>query len=213
MTSSRTWPGPCFCEFNRKHKHIEQLARGWAALVDSAHAHGVKLHMTATCFDAATIRSIITSYKSYCSHVLVEAALAGGADGINIDFEFPYSADSLLFLDFMRILSDSCAARGLELTLCVGAVNWNGRFLVDRLAPMVDGIFIMGYGYFWSGSPTTGPVSPLTGYTYNVTNSIAYYVNYVGGPEKIIMGYPYYGYKWRAKGPNPEIQPSRPEPR
>ncbi|MEO0248266.1 MAG: glycosyl hydrolase family 18 protein [candidate division WOR-3 bacterium] len=176
---------------------------GWAALVDSAHAHGVKVHMTATCFDADVIRSIITSYKAYCSHVLVEAALSGGADGINIDFEFPYSADSLLFLDFIRILSDSCSARGLELGLCVGAVNWNGRFLVDRLAPLVDGIFIMGYGYFWSGSPTTGPVSPLTGYTYNVTNSITYYVNYAGGPEKIIIGLPYYGYKWKAKGGNP----------
>ncbi len=176
---------------------------GWAELVDSAHAHGVKVHMTATCFDAATIRSIITSYKAYCSHVLVEAALSGGADGINIDFEFPYSADSLLFLDFMRVLSDSCRARGLELCLCVGAVNWNERFLVDRLAALLDGIFIMGYGYFWSGSPTTGPVSPLVGYTYNVTNSIAYYVNYAGGPEKIIIGLPYYGYKWRAKGQNP----------
>ncbi len=176
---------------------------GWAALVDSAHAHGVKVHMTATCFDADVIRSIITSYKSYCSHVLVEAALSGGADGVNIDFEFPYSADSLLFLDFIRILSDSCNAHGLELALCVGAVNWNGRFLVDRLAPLVDGIFIMGYGYFWSGSPTTGPVSPLTGYTYNVTNSITYYVNYAGDPRKIIIGLPYYGYKWRAKGPDP----------
>ncbi|MGC8893532.1 MAG: glycosyl hydrolase family 18 protein [candidate division WOR-3 bacterium] len=175
----------------------------WAELVDSAHAHGVKVHMTATCFDADVIRSIITSYKAYCSHVLVEAALSGGADGINIDFEFPYSVDSLLFLNFIQVLSDSCRARGLELGLCVGAVNWNGRFLVDRLAPLVDGIFIMGYGYFWSGSPTTGPVSPLSGYTYNVTNSITYYVNYAGGPEKIIIGLPYYGYKWRAKGPNP----------
>ncbi|MEO0192741.1 MAG: glycosyl hydrolase family 18 protein [candidate division WOR-3 bacterium] len=176
---------------------------GWAELVDSAHAHGIRLHMTATCFDPDVIRSIITSYKAYCSHVLVEAALSGGADGINIDFEFPYSSDSLLFLDFIRILSDSCRARGLELCLCVGAVNWNGRFLVDRLAPLLDGIFIMGYGYFWSGSPTTGPVSPLTGYTYNVTNSITYYVNYAGGPEKIIIGLPYYGYKWKANGPDP----------
>lgn len=176
---------------------------GWAGLVDSAHAHGVKVHMTATCFDADVIRSIITSYKTYCSRILVDAAMQGGADGINIDFEFPYSADSLLFLDFIRILSDSCNAHGLELALCVGAVNWNGRFLVDRLAPLVDEIFIMGYGYFWSGSPTTGPVSPLTGYTYNVTNSITYYVNYAGGPQKIIIGLPYYGYKWRAKGQNP----------
>jgi len=176
---------------------------GWAALVDSSHAHGVKVHMTATCFDADVIRSIITSYKAHCSHVLVDAAMQGGADGIDIDFELPYSSDSLLFLDFMRVLSDSCGAHGLELTLCVGAVNWNNRFLVDRLAPVVDGIFIMGYGYFWSGSPTTGPVSPLTGYTYNVTTSITYYVNYAGGPEKIIIGLPYYGYKWRAKGPNP----------
>jgi len=176
---------------------------GWAELVDSAHAHGVAVHMTATCFDANIIRSIITSYKAYCSHVLVEAALSGGADGINIDFEFPYSADSLLFLEFIRILSDSCRARGLDLVLCVGAVNWNNRFLVDRLAPLVDGIFIMGYDYFWSGSPTTGPVSPLTGYNYNVTKSVDYYVNYAGGPEKIIIGLPYYGYKWRAEGPDP----------
>jgi hypothetical protein len=176
---------------------------GWAELVDSAHAHGVKVHMTATCFNADVIRSILTSYKAHCSHVLVSAASSGGADGINIDFEFPYSADSLLFLQFIQILSDSCRAHGLELALCVGAVNWNNRFLIDRIAPEVDGIFVMGYDYFWSGSPTTGPVSPLTGYTYNVTKSVDYYVGYAGGPEKIIIGLPYYGYKWRAKGSQP----------
>jgi len=168
----------------------------WSTVIDSAHANGVKVHVVAIVFNRDDISSIIRNYRVNAINTLISQVQAGNADGVNIDFESPYKADSAYFALFLEELADSMHAYGYEVTVCFAGVNWYG-YETQRIANAVDGIFIMGYDYYYSGSSTSGPVSPLTGGTYNVTNSVNSYIAESGNqPGKFILGVPYYGYKW-----------------
>ncbi len=176
----------------------------WAPVVDSAHAHGVEAHLVIIVFDADAIHSILTTYRDPAIQTILQQVEAGNADGVNIDFEFPYSSDRELVNEFMTLLADSLHARGKHLTIDVPAINWSNRYDPLTLATVTDGLFIMGYDFHWPGSDEAGPVAPLTGWTYNVTGSVQYWVTNSGNQrEKIILGVPYYGYKWPTVGPNP----------
>ena len=55
----------------------------------------------------------------------------------------------------------------------------------------------MGYNYFYSGSGTAGPVSPLGGYYYDLEYTLNDYLQKTENQsDKIILGLPYYGYDW-----------------
>ncbi len=78
------------------------------------------------------------------------------------------------------------------------AVNWGGWDLWN-LAQSCDYIFIMGYAFYGSWSSTSGPNSPLTGGTYNITNTVDTQYGQVTKltPQKLILGVPYYGSRWK----------------
>ncbi len=178
----------------------------WADVIDSAHAHGVHVHLVIIVFNSDNIHSILTNptARANAINTIKSQVLAGNVEGANLDLEVPYSSDREALNTFVTMLHDTLQAYGKELTICVTAVNWNERFDVATLAANTEGLFIMGYDYFWSGSGTAGPVSPLTGYTYNITRTVNYYVSNSGGrPDKIILGVPYYGYKWPTYSENP----------
>ena len=88
-------------------------------------------------------------------------------------------------------------------SVCLPAVDWRGTFDADSLLPHLDALFLMGYGYYWSGSSTTGPVAPLDddGCTYDIAYSVSHYC---GGDafkrSHFIVGLPLYGYDWPCSG-------------
>ncbi len=178
----------------------------WGDVIDSAHTNGVQAHLTVIVFDSDVIHSIISNpgYRDNAINTILEQVNLGNADGVNIDFEFPYASDRDLVNQFMSILADSLHLQGKELTIDVPAINWSDRFDPYTLAQVTDGLFIMGYDFHWSGSDEAGPVAPLTGWTYNVTGSVQYWVTQSGNArDKIILGVPYYGYNWPTAGSNP----------
>ncbi len=188
---------------------------GWpvTGLIDLAHAHGVKVVLVAICFGSDAIHSIIRNptYTQNAIHNLLEQVELGNVDGINIDFELPYSSDSTYFTDFMHALADTFHAHNPDyyVVLDVTAVNWLNRFQVAELAQICDAIFIMAYDYYWAGSQYAGPVAPLTGSTYygdyNVTNTVNYYLTYVPA-NKLLLGVPYYGYDWPVVDSSPRAR-------
>ncbi|HID92718.1 MAG TPA: hypothetical protein EYP60_01360 [bacterium (Candidatus Stahlbacteria)] len=180
---------------------------GWPVndLINLAHSHGVRVVLVGICFDANQIHSIITNSSATLNaiHNLLYQVENSNADGVNIDFEFPPSTDRVHMTSFMKALADTFHSHNSEyfITLCVTAVNWNDRFQCKELAEVTDGLVIMGYDYYWSGSPYAGPVAPLTGNTYygsyNVTNTVEYYLLQTHNDNsKMILGVPYYGYDW-----------------
>ncbi len=172
----------------------------WSGVIDSAHAHGVKVHLAVILFDADAIRQLIRSTSNTANAIasLLNAVNAGGVEGVNIDFEIPYSSDRDYLTNFMQALADTFHNHNLEVTMDLMAVDdeWSDRYDQAALASFLDALMIMSYDYFWPGSENAGPPSPLTGYSYNFTWSLNSYINTTGHPEKIIMGVPYYGYDW-----------------
>ncbi|MDO9574905.1 MAG: glycosyl hydrolase family 18 protein, partial [bacterium] len=180
-------------------------------LVDLAHQNGVKVVLVGICFNSDQIHSLVTDSSATLNAInnLLEQVELGSADGVNIDFELPRSADSSHVTAFMSALSDTFHAHNPEysVTICVTAVNWSNRFQCRQLARATDGLFIMGYDYHWSGSTNSGAVSPLTGGTYNVANTVNYYLSETDyDTSKLILGVPYYGYDWPTAGSEPGSQ-------
>ncbi len=180
----------------------------WSATINLAHKNGVKVVLCATCFSSTTITSILSSAANRTNAVrnLVTMVRHANCDGVNIDFEGLPSAQKQNMVRFVAELSDSFHAWNPEshVSLATPAVDWSGAWDYDSLAIYSDGLFIMAYDYFWSGSSTTGPVAPLDGYSRDVLWTIHDYVVYSGNRrDKLICGFPYYGFDWPCSGTAP----------
>src|SRR5438105_11477112 len=83
------------------------------------------------------------------------------------------------------------------------ASDSGGIFKVDDLAQVVDAIFVMAYDMVFSNMPgKAGPNAPLDNFTYNDHAIVQQYL--AKAPAgKIILGVPYYGYKWSTSSNQP----------
>ena len=176
---------------------------GWPAtdLINKAHANGVEVVLTVTLFDKSDIETLLShnSYRDRLIKNLLYEVVRAGADGVNIDFEsFPATQKSNLVSfvkDLRTALRDSIPKA--QVTLATPAVDWSNAWDFNALANESDGLFIMGYDYHWKGSTTTGAVAPLSGGSYNITNTINTYLSVTNNNyDKLILGNPYYGYEW-----------------
>ena len=177
---------------------------GWpiTGLINEAHAHGTDVVLCATLFNSTDITTLLSSStnRTNCINNLLAQVQAGNADGINIDFESFPSSQKDNMVTFITDLTATFHSEipGSQVTIAMPAVDWSDGWDYNALASISDGLFIMGYGYHWSGSSTAGPVSPLTGWgTYNITWTVNDYLNKTGNDQgKIILDLPYYGYEW-----------------
>ncbi|MFC1682587.1 glycosyl hydrolase family 18 protein [Candidatus Zixiibacteriota bacterium] len=185
---------------------------GWPAtgIVDLAHANGVRVVVTLVCFSSGDITSILNSPANRQNLIdnLLTQVTAGNADGVNVDFEGVSSSQRDNLTTFMGALTRAFhdSIPGSHITMATPAVDWSSAFDYDALADSCDGLMIMGYGYRWSGSSTTGPVSPLTNWgSKNITWTVNDYLTKTGNDrDKIILGLPNYGRDWACDGPDPE---------
>jgi spore germination protein YaaH len=179
----------------------------WATddAVDSALAHGVKVDLCVTLMNQANLTSFLDSSNARQTLItnLINLIQVRGANGVNIDFEGMASSDSADFKTFMISLCNQmhAAIPGSQVSYCLPAVEWSSNtYSVKALIPYVDMFIIMGYDYYYGGSPTAGPTDPLynflTGYNYTLTKSITYYLSKGVPPPKLILGLPYYGKQW-----------------
>lgn len=173
----------------------------WTTQINAAHNAGVKVILCVTQFDEPTTLTLVTTpaYKNAFFSNIKNMMLQGKADGLNIDFEGTGEFRSHIN-QFMADLTAYLHAQipGSEVTFAGPAVNWSSAWDLTGLANSCDGIFIMGYDFYGSWSTTSGPSAPLTGGSYNVTNTV--YTQYrqvqQTHPEKLILGVPYYGNHW-----------------
>lgn len=173
---------------------------------DHAHAHGVDVHMTFTIFgnsdvsaflnSSAARQQAITNICNFVTNYVLE--------GVNIDFEFVTSSVRDSFNVFINDLAYALWNHGggrKDLYIASIAVpEWYPGFDIDYLADHSDGLFIMAYGFHYSGSSIAGPVSPCVPSSfwgqYCAAKSIGSYKAYGVPGDKILLGIPYYGYDW-----------------
>src|SRR5439155_2021844 len=128
-------------------------------------------------------------------------------DGVNVDFEGSGQTLQQPFTNWIANLSTQLHQQrpGSFLTVDTysGAASWDQGFMrIDTLAPHVDAFFIMAYDMGLSNASAQGlsptlPNAPLAGnYTYYDTQSVDQYVAKAGDRGKVILGVPYYGYKF-----------------
>ena len=173
-----------------------------AAVIDSALAHGVKVHLCVTLFSGHQTFFSNPAAWDTLNHKLTELAGKGRIQGLNLDFEAVPQAQSGNLTSYVECLRNhiDTAAPELLLSMATPAVNWNQTFQIAELNPLVDFFMVMTYDYYWNLSSTAGPVAPLypmeSGYLYSASRSIEYYLTQGVAPEKILMGIPYYGRIW-----------------
>tara|TARA_Y100000590_G_scaffold85739_1_gene95986 strand:+ start:944 stop:2206 length:1263 start_codon:yes stop_codon:yes gene_type:complete len=171
------------------------------AFIEYAQERGVKVKLCATLFGQDELTTLLqdSNNRSNAINNLLNKVLLRQADGIDIDFELlPYSQKENLLL-FIEELSYAFheAMDDPIITMATPAVDWNNSWDYNQLALLTDGLFIMGYNYFYAGSDTAGPISPLGGYTYDLDYTLNDYLNKTNNNfSKLILGLPYYGYDW-----------------
>lgn len=170
--------------------------------IDSAQAHGVRVHLCATLFSGHSTFFNNPSARQNLINNLISLVQARNADGVNMDIEAVPSSVSDSMTVFMHDLSVQLktVVPNAILSIDLPAVDWGNDFQVDSLSNYLDWFFIMGYDYYWNESTEAGPVSPLysltASYNYSLARTISDYEHAGIEPGKFILGIPYYGRRW-----------------
>lgn len=173
-----------------------------ASVVTVAKNNGTKIHFCVTMFSGHSTFWANTTAQTTLINNIVSLLNTRAGNGVNIDFEGMGSSDNAPFITFMTNLNNALntANPNYQLSVCLYAVDWSGTFNIPALNNIVDFYTIMGYDYYYSGSTTAGPTSPLynyqTGYNYTIAKSITTYIKAGATPSKLLLGLPYYGHEW-----------------
>jgi hypothetical protein len=139
---------------------------------------------------------------------MVDMMEDGDADGISVDFEFVNAATRDAFVAFIVELRAELDARGhldAQISIAGPAVDWSNAIDLDALLAAADWFFVMGYGYFWSGSANAGPLGMLRVthdwapyQSRSMERTIASYSRLISADKRhqILWGVPYYGRDW-----------------
>ncbi len=180
----------------------------WTDLINEAHENGVKIILCAVKFgggsdDDADMHHLLTDSSAIENFYtqIVNKMKTYNMDGVNVDFETYAAADEgAVTTNFMRGLAERVRAEipGAEISFASPIINWGDDYELFEMASFLDYMFIMGYAFYGSWSDNTGPGSPLTGGSRNLTTSLNDdYASVVSVmPEKLILGIPYYGLEW-----------------
>lgn len=176
----------------------------WTDVINTAHQNGVKVILTAVNFNGDDIHNIMTNaaaktaFFNNCSTRMQQYQL----DGVNIDFEGLNTADRGTVLNtFMMELSTFLKSSFPNCEVSFAGPALTSGYNLAGLGNACDYIFIMGYAFWGSWSSTSGACSPLTGGSINITNTVntQYSVLTQTNPQKLILGIPYYGLKWKTQ--------------
>lgn len=194
--------------------------QGWQSgqltdMINRAHLAGDRVVLVIKAFDDATINGIVNTPANTQTAITntINAVASKNLDGVNVDFEGSINAQypnlQSGFTNFMTQLSSQVHQRWATAEVSAdtysGSASWDGgMFKIGDLAPVVDALFVMAYDMYSANmmANQAGPNAPLNGWTYNDTSSVAQYLSKAPA-SKILLGVPYYGYKWSVKTAQP----------
>lgn len=195
---------------------------GWPDrnFVETAHSHVVRVDLCFTLFSGSGIAALTSNPTRRANTItmMIDEMEAGGADGINIDFEGLQAGTRDNFTTFIRELREGLDARmhdDKRIGIAGPAVDWTDGFDLLELSRYIETYFIMGYGYHWGGSTKAGPMGQLRiteswrpHISISYERTLDHYTSLVPAElrEKIILGVPYYGEEWTVNSLNIHAQ-------
>ena len=186
--------------------------QGWtgqefASLVAAAHQHGVRVLLVVEQLDPATVNAIVTNPAAISAAAAntVSAIQSMGLDGVDVDLEgtsqgYPNARSGMVafMAQVSQSVRQSLPSAEILIDTYTGSAGCDTCFFdIPGIAPYVDAFDVMAYDMAQSNTPgQAGPNAPLNGWTYNDTAAVSQYLAALGDPSKVVLGVPYYGYKW-----------------
>ena len=169
--------------------------------VDWAHNRGYYVWGTiVSVTDYDMTSKMLHNYEVRSSYIeqIVGYALEYELDGINIDFEYMYEEDKMLFTQFARELSTLCHINGLivscDVTILSNSPKWSLCYDRKSLADSLDFICVMFYDQHSAGSKQAGSVAQLSWTKSALELLLGQIPN-----DKLILSMPFYTRLWEER--------------
>ena len=157
-------------------------------LVSNFHS-GVELDLSKVLCYTSVRRTLVAN--------IVDAALANGLDGVNIDFENIPAAIGPDYVQFVREMAVACHKAGLVVSVDhYVPTDYTAHYNRHEQAKYVDYIIIMGYDEHYVGS-AAGSVSSIPWMEKGISDTLKYVP-----ANKVINAIPFYTRVWKTKGEN-----------
>ncbi len=167
-----------------------------ASYVNTAHAMGLKVWALADNFSPDMSTYEVLSHTGPRANLvanLVNATLACGADGINVDFEALSEETGVHFLQFLRELSIECHKNNLVLSVDNPVpADFTSHYDRAEQGCVVDYVIVMGYDEHYEGSTEPGSVASLPWVEQGIIETIA-----EAPSNRVINGMPFYVRVWK----------------
>lgn len=146
------------------------------------------------CSDQLKRAQLVDDLVTYCAN--------NGYDGIDIDWEFPKQADRENYVAFISELRSRLIQAGKNiLSIAVPSYDWENGYNISELKNYVDWFGIMAYDFYGPWESKAGHNSPLytnNNQSFSVQNSVMIHQNNGMPASKIVLGVPFYGYKYKS---------------
>ncbi|MGH9304735.1 MAG: glycosyl hydrolase family 18 protein, partial [Acidimicrobiales bacterium] len=194
---------------------LDHSSDGWlrlrqgevAPLLSGAHRAGTEVLLGLSATSNSVIDALTASPVASAGRLLaaVSPLLAQGFDGVDLDVEGQSGAGRAGYSTFVSVFSKALHARKATWQLMVNtypqsAVDSEGFYDVEALAPAVNEFFVMAYDMSDLAVPSA--TAPLTGADLSDVSVVSSYA--AGGfAAKSILGVPFYGYDFPASRGHP----------
>lgn len=185
------------------------------SLVPLAHQHNCRVDMCITNFGAENNIAFLSNLQA--QNQLIDSVImllqAGGADGVNINFEQIPGAYRSNFANFIFNLNQKLEPLnpqeygGLDpayhISVTIPAVDWRYAYDVEGLLQVTDLFILMGYDFYGEKSVVAGPNALMFSGSHwsdaNLNNAVTYYLDAGIPPRQLLLGLPYYGKVWETE--------------
>ena len=171
-------------------------------IVDWAHSQGIYVWATiVSVTDCDMTRAFLQNQQARTRYLdeIMGYAEEYKLDGINVDFEYMYEEDKMLFTQFIRELSALCHERKLvlscDVTILSQSPKWSLCYDRESLSQAVDYLCVMFYDQHSGGGKVAGSVGQIS-WAEDALNKLFAQVP----AEQIIFGMPFYTRLWKEAG-------------
>jgi len=183
-------------------------------LLNQGRRKNKKILLCVASFNAGVMYKIVSDpdISNNLIQNIIEKVKEKKFDGVDMDFEYfwQYNHEKTFGRNFNAFLTELRTAMDkidpkliLSVDIYPKAIIEDRPYILKEMNEIIDQLIIMAYDYTQSGSDQAGPISPIrTDLSLDIKEnySIVQTLKSTEGKidkEKVILGIPLYGYKWR----------------